>query len=541
MKVSSLPSSPPPNTNWRAFFTGHHADGTSTIYFVTATTANPPAITFKYGFVDTTATGTTNLTVGDADGGSISTANGTLSVVLALNKLKKPVAGTPNSTLTGAQVDLSAGKQLTAVNGVCTLLVGTGAVGGSNVSMDTTGNGTYVMVGQTACASQPTPSPTVQPEGPCSEPGVTIHTDPADDQTGGPNANGQLDIQKVSIAEPFTEVADKSITFTMKVANLSGTIQPNSTWQIAFNAPDTGGMMRTMFVTMNTSDNPAAVSFNYGYSADGFDTSQCFLTCEVATGSYTADGTIRIKLNTAGMLSFSDVNGAPVFSANLSNPGTQLSSITAQTTLLIGAAGTGAIQTVDDTPAGGSYQTVGNASCQGGGPSPTPTPTASPTASPTPSPTGDTPQYSNYYPPSGVAEEWGEPSIGANWLSGKIMFYGGVNGYALRVSFDDSTSPAGVTWTQTPLLSNTVPRPAYDPILVTDEDTGRTFVSQLVGLNRAPPSTLPTTTARATRLLRGLAWLAESSSDDRCWAIPCAKPAGCNISKCRLLLCAGRP
>src|SRR5437899_2085822 len=128
MKVASLSSNPPPNTNWRTFFNATHADGSTTKYFVTATTTNPPALTFKYGFVDTTATGTTNLTVGDADGGSISPADGTLTIVLSMNKLKKPVAGTPNSTLTGPQVDLSAGKLLTAVNGFCSLLVGTGAV-----------------------------------------------------------------------------------------------------------------------------------------------------------------------------------------------------------------------------------------------------------------------------------------------------------------------------------------------------------------------------------------------------------------------------
>ena len=163
MKVAGLSSTPPPNTNWRTFFTATHADNSSTIYFVTATTANPPSMTFKYGFVDTTATGTSNLTFGDADSGSFSATDGTLTVYLSLNKLKKPVPGTPNSTLTGPQVDLSAGRQLTNVNGVTTLLVGTGAVGGSNVTMDTTANGTYTMAGAAACPSAtplPTPTPT---------------------------------------------------------------------------------------------------------------------------------------------------------------------------------------------------------------------------------------------------------------------------------------------------------------------------------------------------------------------------------------------
>lgn len=256
MKVESLSATPPPNINWRTFFTGTHADSTTTRYFVTATTANPPAMTFKYGFVDTTPTGTTNLTVGDADGGSFSAADGTLTVRVNLDKIRKPVAGTPNSTLTGPQVDLSAGRQVINVNGVCTLLVGTGAAGGSNVTMDTTGNGVYTFVGAAAC----------------------------------PNIN------------------------------------------------------------------------------------------------------------------------------------------------------------------------------------------------PPPPPPGAAPRYINYYPPSGVAEDFGEPSIGANWRTGNIMFFGGFTPYALRVKFDDCTSPAKVRWDQTALRLAATPRVYGDPILFTDKDTGRTFVSQLFGL-----------------------------------------------------------
>jgi len=119
----------------------------------------------------------------------------------------------------------------------------------------------------------------------------------------------------------------------------------------------------------------------------------------------------------------------------------------------------------------------------GGGPSPTPTPTpaSSPTATPTPVPP-NTPSYTNYYPPAGTADSWGEPSIGANWITGNIMTYGGLSTYALKASFNDSSSPASVQWKQTPLLTAGLPRAAGDPILVVDKDTGRTFASQLEGL-----------------------------------------------------------
>ena len=62
------------------------------------------------------------------------------------------------------------------------------------------------------------------------------------------------------------------------------------------------------------------------------------------------------------------------------------------------------------------------------------------------------------------------------------MFFGGFSPYALRVGFNDATTPATVTWDQTTLLVAGTPRVAGDPILFTDRDTGRTFVSQLFGL-----------------------------------------------------------
>jgi hypothetical protein len=104
-----------------------------------------------------------------------------------------------------------------------------------------------------------------------------------------------------------------------------------------------------------------------------------------------------------------------------------------------------------------------------GGPSPTPTatPTPGPNGTPTPVPP-NTPSYTNYYPPTGTADSWGEPSIGVNWISGNVMTYGGLSGYALKATFNDATSPATVQWKHTPVLTAGLPRAAGDPILVVD-------------------------------------------------------------------------
>jgi PKD repeat protein len=90
------------------------------------------------------------------------------------------------------------------------------------------------------------------------------------------------------------------------------------------------------------------------------------------------------------------------------------------------------------------------------------------------------PRFQTYLSPPGTADSFGEPSIGANWLSGNIMAYGGF-GNPVRVSFDECSSPAKATWVTTPTITTATARALGDPILFTDRDTGRTLVSQLEG------------------------------------------------------------
>ena len=76
-----------------------------------------------------------------------------------------------------------------------------------------------------------------------------------------------------------------------------------------------------------------------------------------------------------------------------------------------------------------------------------------------------------------MATSAGEPSIGYDAKSGDAMFLAGLQ--TLRVSFDDSVSPARATWQDVShLLTSTL---TLDPILVTERTLGRTFVSQLAG------------------------------------------------------------
>jgi PKD domain len=105
------------------------------------------------------------------------------------------------------------------------------------------------------------------------------------------------------------------------------------------------------------------------------------------------------------------------------------------------------------------------------------------------------PRFQNYPAPAGIADDVGEPSIGCNWKSdqsfsnsmfsiangGRVMLYGGFSPELYRATFNDCSSPAKPNWEAKPLLLAGTPRALGDPILFTDHDTGRTFVSQLEG------------------------------------------------------------
>ncbi len=110
---------------------------------------------------------------------------------------------------------------------------------------------------------------------------------------------------------------------------------------------------------------------------------------------------------------------------------------------------------------------------------PTPTPEASPT--PTPGPPGPgTPRYQIYTPPRNKSFSGGEPSIGTNWTTANAMYL--ANFSSIRLGFDDCSSPAKDSWTDTHITSAA----SLDPILFTDHmvppgTPNRTFVSQLTG------------------------------------------------------------
>src|SRR4051812_41019487 len=93
--------------------------------------------------------------------------------------------------------------------------------------------------------------------------------------------------------------------------------------------------------------------------------------------------------------------------------------------------------------------------------------------------------FQNEPAPNGLGGDAGEPSIGANWKSGNTMFQAGLQ--ALRVSWDDTVSPARPTWTD--VSFPTASAASLDPIGWLDSKTGRWFSSQLSGTTSLAAST----------------------------------------------------
>ncbi|HEV2852068.1 MAG TPA: sialidase family protein [Thermoanaerobaculia bacterium] len=95
---------------------------------------------------------------------------------------------------------------------------------------------------------------------------------------------------------------------------------------------------------------------------------------------------------------------------------------------------------------------------------------------PPPPPSVTPPAYQVFAPPAGVGASAGEPTLGVDEATGTAMYIAGLE--TLKVTFNDSVTPATAAWTDVsaPLTSITT----FDPILFTDQETGRTFVSQLL-------------------------------------------------------------
>lgn len=86
------------------------------------------------------------------------------------------------------------------------------------------------------------------------------------------------------------------------------------------------------------------------------------------------------------------------------------------------------------------------------------------------------PNYTNYPAPAPLGQGAGEPTLGVNEATGAVMFIAGTE--TLKVTFNDAVKGAPATWSDK--SGPTTSLITFDPILFTDQATGRTFASQLL-------------------------------------------------------------
>jgi len=303
--------------------------------------------------------------------------------------------------------------------------------------------------------SAPAPAPAGDP---CVPPGVSIVTDASGDTGTGslgtaPGSPAQ-DITEVLISEPAQSDGVARLAITIRVADLT-TLPASGIWRVFLT---NGG---TTYFAGAFNDPTAGMQFNYGTAGT------------VTTTLGAADG---------GVVSAADKTiTILIANSKVGNPaaGTQLTAIYGRTQTLVGANAVGGATPTHDlapntAPAAGApptYTLVGNAAC-GSPPPPSPQPTAGPGSG--------APRFQIYTPPRNKSFSGGEPSIGTNWTTGNTMYVANLS--SIRLGFDDCSSPAKDTWTDTHIPSAT----SLDPILFTDHmvppgTPNRTFVSQLTG------------------------------------------------------------
>ena len=202
-------------------------------------------------------------------------------------------------------------------------------------------------------------------------------------------------------------------------------------------------------------------------------------TITVPTGIYNslnAKFTFNIKWDTADndeILTVLKPDGTTLASSDGGVP-----SETVEANNLAGGAykivGCGFVSGPDPQPYTGSLtiQTTSNAT-------PTPAPTATPTATPV---VPYVPRYYNYAAGPALGDGAGEPSIGYNPNTKRAMYVAGLQ--TLQVTFPENVQPFGsipeagpADWKDVSFL--TTRTRSLDPILFSDQGTGRTFVSQL--------------------------------------------------------------
>jgi hypothetical protein len=218
------------------------------------------------------------------------------------------------------------------------------------------------------------------------------------------------------------------------------------------------------FVAPNATGNAGAVNCTVPQSCDDY-------ALTVSTAAGTGD-TQNLKVTVSWTNTAADFD-AYVLDSSGAVVASSASNSDPETIVMPPTSGTYTVRVVPFNPLGSSYSASAGLVTK-------PNDSAPPSTAPAPA-------FANYGAPEAFSDSHnaGEPSIGYNTKTGSSFYQASLSTY--RARFDDTTTPATVSWTNVsasaadgcPQGSTT----SLDPILYTDRSTGRVFESQLSGVD----------------------------------------------------------
>jgi hypothetical protein len=301
----------------------------------------------------------------------------------------------------------------------------------------------------------------------CAAPGLTLLTDEdLDNLSATPGTDLlALKLQQPRQAGTADRIEDQLLVFTIQT---DAGITPSSatSWFASFVAPN--GTVMGVRMTGDNTGNPVFQTYSVGASNSGAQDGRFVEGTRNAESSSSFDSaggviTIVVKATALG------------FTA----PGQEMKGFNAGVTQTTGGLATA----VDDgmpendlSRSTVSYVLHDNTVCGG---------TQLKGIQPPPPASGLAPRYQIHVAPPGMGDDAGEPSVGVNWATKHSMFISYT--IALRQTYQEDVVPpllpasCPALWEDKPGTLTTLN--SLDPILFTDEATGRTFNSQLSGDN----------------------------------------------------------
>jgi hypothetical protein len=195
--------------------------------------------------------------------------------------------------------------------------------------------------------------------GSCAANGLRILDDASGDQIGAP-LEGDMDIQWLSIGEPFFADGSRKLVFKLKVANLNS-LTPNRMWRILWSYPDepvapnptSNAFVGRYYIGMNT-DSAGAATFEYGIAQTlsavvaNASPAERFGAADEGSG-FNADGTITLVIS-------ADKVGAP-------GPGDLIGAVIARSYPVAQDVTLRGDSAADVASLGSTYALVGNGAC----------------------------------------------------------------------------------------------------------------------------------------------------------------------------------